>query len=376
MTITRCRTCMMPSSRPDLAFVDGVCSGCLAYRRRSQIDWAARREALIQIVESLKPNADGYDCVCPSSGGKDSTHQVLTLLELGARPLVVTATTCMLTDIGHANIRNLARYATTIEHTPNLRVRALLNRLGLELVGDGNLAEHYGIFATPWRIAKQFGIGTIFYGENPVTEYAGPLDDIGAEQMTKRWITEYGGHLGMRPSDFVGMCGLRREDMADYQMPSEQDMAQMRAYFLGSFIPWNSHKNAQIAVRAGMQTLDGPPSIANWWTAENLDNKSTHCLHDWYGALKYSYGRLCAQISIDIRYGLISREEAAIVVRDRDCKFAEYYMGTHYSEILEHIELPEPRFWELARQYANKAAWDVSGERPVMKPDVWEASFC
>lgn len=375
MVLARCKKCLMVSLRPDLAFVDGVCSGCVAYSRRAEIDWSERREALQRIIESLKKNIDGYDCVCPSSGGKDSTFQALKLIELGARPLVVTATTCMLTEIGLANIRNLARYATTVEHTPNLRVRALLNRLGLELVGDGNLPEHYSIFATPWRIAKQFGIGALFYGECPTTEYAGPLDMIGVEQMTRRYITEFGGHLGMRPSDFVGMQGLRREDMADYQMPSEEDMAQMRAYFLGSFLPWNSHKNAQIAVRAGMRTLDGPPSNANWWTAENVDNYTTYHLHDFFGLLKFSYGRLCAQISIDIRYGLISREEAAIIVRDRDCVFAEYYMGMHYTEILEHIELPEPRFWELARQYANKDIFDVSGERPAMKRDVWEASF-
>lgn len=375
MSIQRCLECLMPFSRPDLASVGGVCSGCWAYKRRAEIDWRARQDALIGIIESLKPNSDGFNCVCPSSGGKDSGFQTLELIRLGARPLVVTATTCMLSDIGKANIRNLARYATTIEHTPNLRVRALLNRLSLELVGDGNLPEHYSVFATPWRIAKQFGIGTLFYGECPTTEYAGPLDMVGADQMTRRYITEFGGHLGMRPSDFVGMQGIRREDMADYQMPSEQDMAQMRAYFLGYFLPWNSHKNAQVSVRAGMQTTGEPPSIANWWTGENLDNLSTHSLHDYFGLLKFGYGRLCAQISVDIRYGLISREEAASIVRERDCSFAERYLGVHYTEILEHIELPESRFWELARQYANKALFDVSGERPVMKSEVWEASF-
>lgn len=376
MSIQRCLECLMPFSRPDLASVGGVCSGCWAYKQRAEIDWRARQDALIGIIESLKPNSDGFNCVCPSSGGKDSGFQTLELIRLGARPLVVTATTCMLSDIGKANIRNLARYATTIEHTPNLRVRALLNRLSLELVGDGNLPEHYSIFATPWRIAKQFGIGTLFYGECPTTEYAGPLDMVGADQMTRRYITEFGGHLGMRPSDFVGMQGIRREDMADYQMPPEHDMAQMRAYFLGYFLPWNSHKNAQVSARAGMQTMGEPPSIANWWTGENLDNLGTHCLHDYFGLLKFGYGRLCAQISVDIRYGLISREEAASIVRERDCSFAERYLGVHYTEILEHIELPEPRFWELARQYANKALFDVSGERPVMKPEVWEASFC
>jgi N-acetyl sugar amidotransferase len=374
MALVRCTKCLMPKTRPDLAFADGVCSGCIAYQIRSQIDWESRRQDLLKIIESLKPNCDGYDCVCPSSGQKDSTSQVLKLIELGARPLVVTATTCMLTEIGRANIRNLARYATTVEHTPNLRVRSMLNRLGLELVGDLSLPEHYSIFATPWRIAKQFGISALFYGEASTTEYAGPLDEIGAAQMTRRWITEFGGHLGMRPSDFVGMQGITREDMADYQMPSAADMAEMRAYFLGHFYPWNSHKNARVSMSAGMAIPAEPPSVANWWQFENICNLQVG-IHDFFGALKFAYGRLCAQISIDIRYGLISRDEAVSIVRERDCIFPDYYMGIHYTEILRHIEMSEDRFWELARDYANKALFDVSGREPRLKPDVWEKSF-
>lgn len=251
----------------------------------------------------------------------------------------------------------------------------MLNRLGLELVGDLSLSEHYGIFATPWRIAKQFGLSTLFYGEAPTTEYAGPLDVIGAERMTRRWISEFGGHLGMRPDDFVGMEGLTREDMADYQMPPEEDMAQMNAYFLGHFIPWDSHRNARVSVEAGMRIPDEPPSIANWWIHENLDNFQTS-LHDFLGACKFSYGRLCAQISVDIRYGLISREEAAIIVRERDCQFPEYYMGMHYSEILKHIGMTEDRFWAIAREHADPSTYDLDRREPRLKRDVWDKSFC
>lgn len=192
--------------------------------------------------------------------------------------------------------------------------------------------------------------------------------------MTRRFVSEFGGNLGLRPADVVGMQGLRREDVALYQMPAQADTDKVNAIFLGAFYPWNSHQNAQVAVKAGMRVPPHPPSVANWWTFENLDNFQTG-IHDYFGFIKYGYSRLCAQISIDIRYGLISRDEAAIIVRDRDCVFPETYMGMHYTEILEHIELPEPRFWALARQYANKALFDVSGERPEMKLDVWEASF-
>jgi hypothetical protein len=140
----------------------------------------------------------------PSSGGKDSTYQVLTLLELGADVTVVTARTCHLTAIGRANIDNLARYARTIEVVPNMTVRAKLNRLGLELVGDISWPEHAAIFSTPFRVAVETGHTLLMYGENPQDQYGGPLGTEEARTMTRRWVTEFGGFLGLRPSDFVG----------------------------------------------------------------------------------------------------------------------------------------------------------------------------
>lgn len=376
MKLLRCCECLMPATRPDLEFLNGVCSACIAFKRRAEIDWDQRKETLIKIIESAKPNRDGYTTIVPSSGGKDSTAQVLTLIELGAKPLIVTASTCMLTAIGRANIDNLARYATTIEVTPNRRVRSMLNRLGLELVGDCSWPEHISIFATPWRIARDMNIPLIFYGEAPTTEYAGPLDQVGADRMTRRWITEFGGHLGLRADDMIGNSGLTAIDMAPYQMPTADEMVGIDAYFLGAFIPWNSHKNAQKAIAAGM--IAELPGDTNWWAAENLDCAITG-IHDFFGALKYGYGRFCAQISVDIRYGMISRQEAAELVKEQDCGFPYVYMGVPFDDALDQIEMTKERFFELCSEYANSDIWDLANgsarRLPRLKPDVWAVSF-
>lgn len=372
-SLTRCVKCLMTTTRPDLAFASGVCSGCIAYRLRDEIDWPQRYETLIGIIESAKPNRDGHKAIVASSGGKDSHALVLKLIELGANPLVVTASTCMLTATGRANIDNLARHATTIEVTPNRRVRAMLNRLGLELVGDIGWPEHVSINAAPWRIARDFGIPLIFYGEAPTTEYAGPLDQIGAEQMTRRWISEYGGQLGLRPNDLIGTEGLTEADMAPYQMPTQEEMEQIKAYFLGAFIPWNSNHNVRDAVAAGM--IAELPYEGNWLCGENTDNAQIG-LHDNFGWYKFGYGRLCAQISVDIRYGMLTREEAIPIVRAKDGMFPATYMGVHWLDVLKHIGMTRERFIEVAHVFANRDLFDlVPGELPRMKHEVWEASF-
>lgn len=375
MTLKRCRRCVLPTTRPDSQFVDGVCTACLNYEARTRIDWEARREDLLRILEAAKPNIDGFAVAVPSSGGKDSCAQVLSLISMGIRPLVITASTCMLTPIGRANIDNLARYATTIEVTPNRRVRSKLNRLGLELTFDVSHPEHLSIFSTPFRVAAHYGIPLLCYGENPQREYSGPVGSEQQMQMNRAWIHEFGGFLGMRASDFVGMEGITREDMADYQLPSEEKMSNIQAIFLGQYMPWNSHRNAQMAVKAGMLVPDQPPSNCNHWTFENVDCFLTG-IHDFGAWVKYSLSRMCAQISIDIRYGLLSRDEAITLLRENSDQFPEYYMGMHYTEMLSHIGMAESRFWELTREHANKALFDVSEERPRIKPDVWETSLC
>lgn len=380
--LVRCTECLIPTRRPETEFENGICSACIAFKQRAEIDWDSRHQRLLRHLESLKPNGDGYHCVVPSSGGKDSHYQVLKLIDLGLRPLCITASTCMLSDIGAANIRNLSRHATTVEITPNLRVRALLNRLGLELTGDVSLPEHISIFNTPQRIAKQFGLSTLVYGECPQEAYGGPLDQLGLEEMDEGWVARHGGHLGFRPSDMVGHYGITERDMLDYRALSAEEAHGMRRLFLGAFEPWDSHRNARAAVEAGMECrrsyIDAepiPPSDACWWSYENLDNCQTG-LHDYFGFLKYGYNRCCAQISVDIRYGLISRDDAITIVRDRDPLFPTMYMGVHWATILHRIGVETDKFITLCHEHANRDLFDAKAHHvPSIKPDVWEASF-
>lgn len=342
----RCKTCVMPATRPDTPFINGECSACVSYKRRPQIDWNARKEELIALLE----RHDGRVLV-PSSGGKDSTYQVLTLLELGADVTVVTARTCHLTAIGRANIDNLARHARTIEVTPNMAVRAMLNRLGLEWVGDISWPEHAAIFSTPFKVAAQTGHTLLMYGENPQDQYGGPQGSEEAKQMTRRWVTEFGGFLGLRPADFVGVEGITERDMADYEPPHETNV---EAHFLGQYIPWDSRRNAAVAINAGMQTFGIPPSPANWWPAENLDNAQTG-VHDYLMWLKYGFGRGCQQISVDVRAGLIDREDALAWVEQHDGTFPKVYAGVPLFEVLRRIGMDQKAFDAVCDRFTNKA---------------------
>lgn len=350
--MNRCQRCCIPDTRPDTAFVDGVCSACLWYDQRPSIDWDARRAELHKLLER-HANPGGYDCIVPSSGGKDSTWQVLTLIEMGARPLVVTASTCHLTPIGRANIDNLARYATTIEVSPNKAVRAKLNRLGLELVGDISWPEHLAIFATPFQVAVDMEIPLIFYGENPQNQYGGPLGTEEAKTMTRRWVTEFGGHLGLRPADVIGQCGITERDMDSYRLPSteELEVVEIEAHFLGQYLPWDSNANANKAIAAGMRS--SLPTPANWWEAENLDNAQTG-LHDYGMFLKYGLSRIAQQLSVDVRNARMTRGRAMEILRAREGKFPEVYAGVPVEDVLDRLGMTFDDLWAALDRFTNR----------------------
>jgi N-acetyl sugar amidotransferase len=364
----------MPNTRPSTPFIDGQCAACHNFHNRPQIDWKQREEEFLRIVDQMPRPAGGYDVIVPSSGGKDSTYQVLKMIELGLRPLVVTASTCYLTEIGRKNIDNLSRFATTIEYTPNRTVRAKLNKLGLQLVGDISLPEHMAIFSIPYRIAAAFGIPTIIYGESPLMEYGGPIGSEKAVTMGRRYIMEHQGFLGMRPHDFIGMEGITPHNMGDYMLPSDSDLEEINAYFLGQFYPWDSRRNAEVAIDNGFTVCSDQDVVwmGAWWDFENLDNAETG-IHDYFGYLKYGYGRLCAQISIDIRNGLVSRDDAYAVVKEHDGNVPIEYMGVRLERVLRHIGIDLKEYNSICDSFTN---WELFGDKrgAYLKPILKEFS--
>ena len=102
-----CQNCILPDSRPNLSIQEnGVCNACLSAAAKKSIDWDSRHRQLLELVKNTKARAkhNGWDCVVPVSGGKDSTWQVLKCLELGLKPLCVTWRTPARNELGQQNL--------------------------------------------------------------------------------------------------------------------------------------------------------------------------------------------------------------------------------------------------------------------------------
>ena len=361
-----CSSCLLPSSKPDLRFNEnGECSACTAFRERKNIDWDQRKIEFISILERYKSkNGSNWDCIVPVSGGKDSTAQVLKILELGFNPLCVTSSTCDLSEIGRSNIENIKNLGVDyIEFSPNKKVRTKLNKIGLQTVGDISWPEHLGIFTIPVRAAVEFNVPLLIWGENSQNEYGGPAAAQESAILNRRWLEEFGGLLGMRTADLIEIYGFSEQDLIPYEYPSDEELARVgvTGLFLGHYFEWDGLNNFLIAQANGFkslgQTIEG--SVVDY---ENLDNLQTG-IHDYFKFLKFGFGRATDIVSMHIRRGRISRDQGLKLVKQNDGKYPWSYLGVSLQEILQKIEMEISEFDEICDNFTNKTIFklDESG---------------
>ncbi len=361
-----CTLCLLPSSKPDLYFnAEGICSACSAFSNRPNIDWFKREEEFRELLKQFREVDGSWDCIIPVSGGKDSTYQVIKMLELGMNPLCVTATTCDESDLGRQNISNLKELGVDhIQFSPKPTIRRKLNRLGLIEVGDISWPEHVGIFTIPFKVAVSFGISLLIYGENSQNEYGGPDIAARATDLDRRWLEEFGGLLGLRVSDLADAYGIPKRDLTAYEYPSASQLLQssIKGLFLGQFFSWDGFENFQVAKESGFEGLphDVEGSIGNY---ENLDNHQTG-IHDYFKFLKFGFGRATDIASIHIRRGRMTRNEAINLVNARDGQFPWLYLGKPLEEILEPLELSVEEFIKICDRFTNREIFltDSSGQ--------------
>ena len=365
-----CTKCVMPNTKPDLFFDEnGVCSACLNYENRKIVNWELRKKEFINILNEYRSkNENNWDCIVPVSGGKDSTYQVLKLLQFGMKPLCVTATTCHLSDIGRKNIENIKKLGVDyLEFSPNPIIRNKLNRIGLIQVGDISWPEHVGIFTIPIKVAVQYNIPLIVWGESPQNEYGGPASTVDNKILNRRWLEEFGGLLGLRVSDLIGFDGIIKKDIIPYLYPSDEDLKRVgvTGIFLGYYLPWDGYVNALIAQMHGFSTFSNivEGSCVNY---ENLDNYQTG-IHDYFKFLKFGFGRVTDIACLHLRRGRISRNDAIAIVKNLDGKFPGTYLSKSINEILKPLNISLDEFIKICDAFTNKKIFKIDNNGNLIK---------
>jgi len=366
-----CTRCVLPETKPDLTFdEDGLCSACQNYDARKEIDWVKRHLELLEILDRYRGKGD-YDCIVPVSGGKDSHAQTIKMLELGMKPLCVTATTCDESEIGRRNILNLQKLGVDhIQVTPNPLIRRKLNSIGLREVGDISWPEHVAIFTTPVRIAVNHRVPLIIWGENSQNEYGGPVDAARSQFLNRRWLEEFGGLLGLRVTDLPALFGINERDLVPYTYPRLDEISKVgvTGLFLGYFLPWDGAENARIAKQHGFETYTDENGVAKWVEGSCVDYENLDCyltgIHDFMKFLKFGFGRTADLASMAIRRGKMTREEGYKLCVERDGQYPWSYLGKPLEEIIRPLGISLPELQTIFNKFTNKKIHPLEGIYP------------
>ena len=324
-----CVRCCMPESNEGIKFDEmGICQACQSAEQKIHIDWTARERELRKLLDEQKSLNNDYDCIVPISGGKDSTFQLHVITKVyGMRPLAVTFSHNWFSETGKYNLQN-AIEKFNVDHimfTPNRELINKLARQSLFQIGDSCWHCHSGVGAFPLQVAVKYRIPLIIWGES-IADMSGrathydPVLKFDRDYFTRVSAKVY-------PEGMVSENITLRE-LAPFKLPSYEEIEEVGVIgiHIGDYIFWDDERQMEF-----VRDVYG-------WREDNVEGtykryKSVECrmagVHDYTKFLKRGFGRGTDHASIDIRSGLLTRDEAFELAKEYDSKrpdALDYYL--------------------------------------------------
>ncbi|MCR6737154.1 MAG: N-acetyl sugar amidotransferase [Afipia sp.] len=349
-----CATCILPDTRPNLVIgPNGKCNACESHVTKRNIDWSERRAAFESVVSHAKSRSKGYDCLIPVSGGKDSTWQVVKCLEAGLNPLAVTWKTPGRTAIGQRNLDNLVSLGVDhIDYQINPVVERKFIYDSFVRFGSTAIPMHTAIFAIPAKIAVRFQIPLIVWGENSAFEYGGREEERTGFSLNREWLSRHGVTHGMTAKDWIS-DRLTAAELTPYFGPEESELesAGISAVFLGYYFEWDPEKTRAVALSHGF-TADSHGPRTGLYDYADIDDDFIS-IHHWLKWYKFGFTRLFDNLSLEIRNGRISRDEAIAVVRARGNETPV----ADIEKLCSFLGIGVARFFEISEGFRNHEIW-------------------
>ncbi len=375
--INYCKKCVYPSSSAaPLAFDEnGMCSGCRVCGQKSEIDWNEKRKQFLELVDEYKnKDGDGYDCIIPVSGGKDSYFQIHIIKNIcGLNPLLVTYNGNNYTATGMKNLLNM-REAFGVDHiffTPNINVLKKMNRLGMRMMGDMNWHCHSGIFTYPIRVAVETKTPLMIWGEHGFMDLGGMHSYSDMVEFTYRFRHEH-GLRGYEWYDFIERASgygekLEKKELIPWMYPGDKaiDEIGVRGIYISNYFKWDANDHGPLMIEKYGFKESEEPFERTYRLMSNLDDMHENGIHDYMKFIKFGYGRATDHTCKDIRSGKMTREEAIEIVKKMDhIKSKDLYRW------LEYIDWTEEEFDSVADTFRDPRVWWIENEK-WWKDNLW-----
>jgi N-acetyl sugar amidotransferase len=358
--ITYCRHCLLPSTKPYIAFdQNGVCLACRNHQRKlsaeAGINWEKRKEEFKTLVGWAKEQkAPYFDALVPVSGGKDSITQVHYLREQGLRILAVNVDFGVKTPIGVRNLNLIPEMGANLSiFQPEAELHRHLIRLGFFDFGNPELLCHTLLHAYPLHLALAFDVPLALLGENSAFEYGGEPELANSSRISRAWFQKYAAAAGNDARVIAEKYNIPFDRLRLYDFPDEiENSTATQAVFTSYFFTWDSEQHLRIAQGYGFESLDSPfeGSYRNY---VGIDEEMTRINHH-LKFIKFGYGRATDHACEDIRSGRLEREAAKELVRKHDAMSISSGMVERF---LAFTGIKKEEFYATLDHWRNPDIW-------------------
>ena len=348
------------SKKSTIGFENGICSACRYHDYKyNVVDWKSREEELLKLLDKHRSKDGSYDVVVPGSGGKDSAYVSHVLKnKYGMNPLTVTWAPHSYTEIGWKNfISWIESGHDNILITPDRSVHKKLTSLAFK-----NLLHPFQPFIIGQkyvgpRLANDYGINLVFYGENQAE--GGSNLEWDQNLMPKDFFKGDSNDLRVGGLNIQELSekGISESDLNLYK-PLKNISNNLEVHFMSYYRKWVPQENYYYAVKNCGFKDNSIRSEGTYSTYASLDDKIDG-FHYYTTFIKYGIGRATYDAASEIRNNHITREEGVSLVKKFDGEFPK----RHFEHFLDYIDLDKTQFTEIIDKCRSQHIWDkVDGE--------------
>ncbi len=364
-----CKKCLQPNTRPNIVFKNGICPACNYFHELKNVDWQERFDILGDLLEKYKSKDNNYyDCIIGVSGGKDSTRQALWIRDkLKLNPLLVCISypPQQVSQRGVDNLSNLIELGFDVRTiAPAPETWRKLMKLSFEKFANWCKSTELALFSAVPRLAIQYKIPLIFWGENPGLQVGDlkTLSNDGYDGNNLRYMnTLNGGSIG-----WILEEGYKEKNLIPYLYPDSEEFEEsnLQIIYLGWFLgDWSLINNGTYSCLNGLAIReDNPINSGDLYGLTALDEDWV-TLNQMIKYYKFGFGRATDYINEEIRLNRISRSEGAKIVEKYDGKCGESYIIS----FCDYIGISLNNFWEKVYNNINKDLFFINKEGEIKK---------
>lgn len=364
---------------------EDICFACESVEKKwnKKINWEEREKELIDLLEKYRDFKGPYNCIVGGSGGKDSSFQSHILkYKYGMRPLTVTWSPHMYTNIGWKNFRNWIDIGGFDNYlfTPNGKVHRYLTRRALINILHPFQPFILGQKSFVAQMAYKFNIPLIFYGETP-SDYG---TELGDEKKFSSNIEDSHPGFTMNPVGSIKLGdiklggesisshiekGFSIQDFEPY-LPldiNKINEAKIETRFLGYYLKWIPQENFYYAVENTGFEVNNKRIDGTYQKYASIDDKIDGFFY-YTSYIKFGYGRAMSDSTMEVRNGHITKEEGLGLIKQFDGEFPK----TYEKEFLEYCSISREEFDELCDKFRPKHLWQKKSNRWELKVTPWE----